>query len=450
MPTEKQAWFLTCNAREAFYGGAAGGGKSEALLMAAAQYLDVPGYSSLLLRRTFPELSGPKSLMTRAEQWWRGMTSELGKPRWDEDDRSWYFPCPQGGFSTVKFGHVELEKDKYNYLSHEYQFVGFDELTGFTHSQYEFIGFSRVRRTVEMESLGIPLRTYGASNPGNVGHRWVKERLIEHLPWPDGVALIDEEGDELPVPVFVPATLADNPYLDQKSYRQSLKMMDPVLRAQYLSGNWDAAAGGAQFQRDSFQMLDVEPRPLVFACRHWDTAATAPVVGQDQSPADWTVGALLAITSAGRTAIMDLQRFQATPGTVEARIRVQTSLDMQWGIDRGIAVVTSIEQEPGAAGKYMMDRYLTDVLAGFPALAVRSTGPKEVRSIPLANQVEARNVDVMVAPWNRAFFDEAELFPFGDHDDQVDAVAGAFNVLAGGHTLIPARADVRDLFGWRM
>ena len=80
-PTPKQAEFLACQAKEVFYGGAAGGGKSDALLMAALAYVDVPGYAALLLRRTFADLSLPGALMDRAHQWLGPHGGALERPR---------------------------------------------------------------------------------------------------------------------------------------------------------------------------------------------------------------------------------------------------------------------------------------------------------------------------------------------------------------------------------
>src|SRR5690606_3181408 len=102
-PTPKQAAFLLLPNREAFYGGAAGGGKSEALLMAALQYVDVPGYRAILIRRTYTDLALPGALMDRAAEWLEPY-KKLGEVRWDEKEKTWEFYIKDGGKATLTFG----------------------------------------------------------------------------------------------------------------------------------------------------------------------------------------------------------------------------------------------------------------------------------------------------------------------------------------------------------
>jgi hypothetical protein len=156
-PFPRQQLFLDLDVREAFYGGAAGGGKSDALLMDALKYRDVPKYSALILRRTFKELNKADAIMDRAHQWLRQTAA-----RWSAEHRRYTFPSG----ATLEFGHFEYENDKYQYQSAAYQSIGFDELTEFQESQYTFL-FSRLRR---LTGSDVPTRMRGASNPGGVGH----------------------------------------------------------------------------------------------------------------------------------------------------------------------------------------------------------------------------------------------------------------------------------------
>lgn len=232
-PTEKQKLFLSLNDhREVFYGGAAGGAKSSALLMAALEFVDVKGYAAVLLRRTYADLSKPGALMDRAHQWLRGTVA-----KWNEQKKQWTFPSG----ATLTFGYLENENDKYQYQGAEYQFVGFDELTQFTESAYTYL-FSRLRR---LATSDIPLRMRSASNPGGIGARWVHKRFVpeaftphdaegNQVFWVEGV---DYEG-ELRRRAFIPARLDDNPYLDRKAYAASLNELDPVTREQLLKGDW--------------------------------------------------------------------------------------------------------------------------------------------------------------------------------------------------------------------
>ncbi len=187
-PTAKQEEFLKLNCLEALYGGAAGGGKSSCLLMAALQYVDHPGYSALILRRTYRDLALSGALMDRAKEWLAGTAA-----RWNEIQHCWTFPSG----AKLQFGYMETDADKYRYQGAEFQGIFPEELTQFTESQYTYL-FSRLRR---LKGSDVPLRMWGASNPGGLGHNWVKQRFII-------------EGEKYNR-IFVPARLQVNPYLDQ-------------------------------------------------------------------------------------------------------------------------------------------------------------------------------------------------------------------------------------------
>ena len=224
-PTERQAAFLLSPAKEALYGGATGGGKSDALLMGAAQDLDRPGYAALLLRRTFRDLNQPDALIPRSKEWW------TGKADWNQQDKRWTFPSG----ATITFGYLDSPDDVYQYQGAAYQYVGFDELTQFPEGPYRYL-FSRLRRRAGVD---VPLRMRAGSNPGGVGHEWVKARFVK----PAG---------EAPSRVFVPALLRDNPHLDAAAYVEALAELDPITRAQLLAGDWEAYVGG-RFKRAWFR-----------------------------------------------------------------------------------------------------------------------------------------------------------------------------------------------------
>ncbi|HNQ55684.1 MAG TPA: hypothetical protein PKG66_09730, partial [Methanothrix sp.] len=115
-PSPKQLAFLFLPHLEALYGGAGGGGKSIALLMAALQYADVPGYAALIIRKTFSDLSLPGALMDVAAQWLAGT-----RAKWSEVDKTWHF-LPSD--ATLTFGYLDTAKDKYRYQSAAFQFIG--------------------------------------------------------------------------------------------------------------------------------------------------------------------------------------------------------------------------------------------------------------------------------------------------------------------------------------
>jgi predicted phage terminase large subunit-like protein len=405
---------------EGLFGGAAGGGKSHALLMGAAQYVEVPGYAALLLRRTTPDLNRPGAILDMSRQWWGGSGA-----RFNTDAKTWTFPSG----ATVTFGHMEHEGDKYNYQGAMYQYIAFDELSTFSESQYTYL-ISRLRRLAESD---VPIRMRSTSNPGGVGHEWVKRRF----PVTDDD--LGPQFDHVSGRFFVPSRLTDNPSLDRDEYRLTLSEVDPVLRAQLLEGNWSVQATGATFRPASFVIVDSSQVPKLFerVVRFWDVAATAPT---EDKRADWTVGAKVGRDDLGRLWVLDLRRFQGTPSEVEAMVRLTAErLD-------GDEVGIRMEQEPGASGKIMVEHYATRVLATYDFSATRSTGTKTARAVPLATQMDARNVVFVDADWVPALVDEFLAFPWGSHDDQVDAVAGAANDLLGGYELRLADPALQRLF----
>ena len=213
---------------EVFYGGAAGGGKTDLLLRAALQFADLPGYKALLLRRTYPELAQPSGLIDRSQEWL------AGRAKWNEQKHRWTFPSG----AVLEFGYLGRSTDKFRYQGSEFDFIGFDELTHFDESDYLYL-FSRLRRR---SGSPIPPRMRAASNPGGRGHRWVKRRFIERKPDPENPEDTPERCAER---VFIPAKLPDNPGIDQTAYRESLSQLDPETRAQLLDGDWDAREPGA-------------------------------------------------------------------------------------------------------------------------------------------------------------------------------------------------------------
>lgn len=226
-PHPKQAEFLKLDCREALFGGAASGGKSDALLMAALQYVDTPGYNALLLRRTFRELALPEALMARAHEW-----LDPTPARWNGLDACWKFPSG----ATLTFGYIANQADLSRYQSAAFQFIGWDELTHFEESVYKYM-FSRCRARVK---LGVPLRIRGATNPGNIGHDWVKKRWgIPDDVDNDQVYVHEYESRKGPRSrVFVPSRRVDNPSVNQDEYEEMLENLDEISRQQLDEGRW--------------------------------------------------------------------------------------------------------------------------------------------------------------------------------------------------------------------
>lgn len=451
IPHPTQQVFLSLGKyREVLFGGAAGGGKSDALLMAALQYVDVPGYAALLLRKTWPDLVLPGAIMDRTRQW---LEDTPARPK--DGGRVWLFPSG----ARIQFGYLQHDQQKYRYQSAEFQFVGYDELTQWKdESTYDYL-FSRLRKptincmncktslTKKLNAWGkyvfqhrslkyrlkesycranpdpkvleqyppasdgttifdVPLRMRAATNPGGVGNEWVKARFIDPNTRRKGT-------------IFVPSKLNDNPSLDE-SYRESLSYLNEVDRLRLLEGDWDVQEAGEFFDRGDFHFIDGEPADIGRRVRYWDKAST-------QGGGDWTVGTLAGILPNGKVVIIDQVRFQGHPLTNEKRFRATAQAD-------GLDVYIREEQEPGSSGVSIIDHYRRNVVPGYMYDGIRSTGSKEARATAYSGAVKAGNVLVCKGQWNRDFLNEHEAFPNGAHDDQVDSAAGAFNFLTLGRT----------------
>jgi predicted phage terminase large subunit-like protein len=396
-PTPPQAAFLLLPHKEAFYGGAAGGGKSDALLMGALQYVDIQGYSAILFRKTYSDLSLPGALMDRAEDWLAGTDA-----KWSDKDKRWTFPSG----ATVTFGYLEHENDKLRYQSAEFNFIGFDELTQFSETQYRYL-FSRLRREAGSE---VPSRMRSAANPGGPGHEWVRQRFI-----------IEGRSSGR---IFIPAKLQDNPHLDADDYKDSLGELDLVTKQQLLEGDWGAKPQGHAFKRENFEIVDQPPenKSPLRVVRYWDCAATE---GRQNSKSgswepSWTVGTKLSLHEDGFYYVEDVRRKQLGPGGVERLVQTTAAVDGRYRVS------IYMEQEPGSAGKVVIDYYRRHILQGFTFRADKVTGSKADRARPVISASEAHLIKVVRGPWINAWLDELEAWPTIEAQDQVDSLSGAF------------------------
>lgn len=462
-----QQLFLTLDQHfEVFYGGAAGGGKSDALLMAALQYVDVPGYAALLLRRTFQDLTQPGALMDRLNGW---LANTSAQPR--GGGRIWEFPSG----ARIVFGYVMYHRDVDQYASAEYQFVGIDEISrGWERRTYEFL-FSRVRTgeflcrhchtAVERSSWeseefihvrpsdrsdgrrrcqnfdrpghyvdwelyprshdglalpDVPLRVRTASNPGGSGHEWVKELFVSS----------DSRREDT---VFVPAKLEDNPSLNRLAYERSLSHLGPVERHRLLDGDWDVVDEGNMFKAHWFDYIDAEGVPSDTAwCRYWDMSAMNPKRlrrGEDApDSADWTVGGLLGLSPDGRWYLGDVARTKGTPFEIERFITHTFQQDEIRFAESGASWCSRMEQV-SASGLAEVDRYRRQVFLNHDFDGDSPRGEKAKRAEGFSAAVEAGNFFLVKARWNEPFVDECLLFPMSKHDDQIDTVSGAMKIL---------------------
>jgi predicted phage terminase large subunit-like protein len=173
---------------------------------------------------------------------------------------------------------------------------------------------------------------------------------------------------------------------------------------------------GGMFQRSWFEVVDAVPATNK-RVRRWDLASTEATAGKNP---DWTVGLRMSECD-GVYYIEDVVRQRKGPGGVERLIKTTAMQD-------GKRVKIRIPQDPGAAGK-LAAAALIRMLAGWDVRAELETGAKDVRATPVSAQAEANNVKLLRAEWNSTFLDEVCMFPNAAHDDQVDAMSGAFATL---------------------
>jgi phage terminase large subunit len=226
-PFARQYEFHSSPAKYRLFGGAAGPGKTKALLWEAIKQVhEVAGSDSLLLRRTYPELES--SLLAYFRR-------DVPRSFYRKYNESKHIVTWKNG-STTRFGHCRNENDVYAYQGAEFLFIGVDELTHFTLKQWQFLT-SRNRCPIRRSRANMA----GATNPGNIGHAWVKALWVDHTPPPgfDRPELYEASDYD-----FTRARLTDNPiYANDAAYRRTLETLPEHLRRAFLDGDWNVFAG---------------------------------------------------------------------------------------------------------------------------------------------------------------------------------------------------------------
>jgi len=464
-----QQQFLSCPADVALTGGGAGGGKTWGLLLEGLRHAYNPNLRYTLFRRTYQQIKQQGGLWDEAAKLYgriKGATSIESPPTWR---------FSEGG--EVQMRHLQYEKDRFQYQGAQIPLIGFDELTHFTRNQFFYLlsrnrsanaGFapyvrctcnpdpnSWVRAFIDWwigdDGFPIPERSgtvrFFMRGPED-GFLWADspQEIVEESTYAQEQveeterqlreAGIDADAKRLLIKsfTFIPSTVQDNPALlrNNPEYLANLRSQDKVTRKQLLGGNWDVVpAAGLYFQEHYFPTLDVGPDDIDKVVRYWDMAATRP--HPDNNDPDYLVGCLLGELSTPidgtKYVVLNVERHRESPGEVKSIVKRTAERDAdKYGRDLRIRM----EQEPGSAGKSQIHDY-ESLLSDYDFDGDKVTGDKVTRAEAPSAAAEPtderpeREIGIVDAAWTDAFIQELEQFPEGDHDDQVDALSGAYN-----------------------
>ncbi len=436
------------------YGGGAGGGKSYALLLEPLRYKDNPRFDGCLFRRTTVDIKKQGSLWATSQQ----IYPQFGG-RGSAQSLYWRFPSN----ASIAMGGIEHDADRFGYMSAQFAYLGFDELTHFSEQTFWFM----TSRNRSMSGVRPYIRAACNPDPDS----WVKTFIqwwldnrptIDNKPNPrfgypipsrDGLlrwfvrredrlywAFTKRELEEkfgkydpithtgcLPKSVtFIKATVFDNPALldTNPDYLATLEALPSYERAQLLLGNWEVRpVAGDFFPRSKIEIVDAPPADFIRRCRYWDRAASVKKPGTDP---DATACVLMSRGPDGIFYVEDMEEMWEPPFAVTASMKAYATQD-------GNNTEVSYLQDPGSAGVYEAQETAKE-LAGHLVTYATTTGDKATRAKPFSKQWCAKNVRLVRGKWNDRYLSAMSNFYPGskDHDDIIDASSGAFERLTTG------------------
>lgn len=432
-----QTEFLQSSADIAIYGGAAGGGKTWALLLEPLRHIENPDFRGIIFRRNYPQVVQQGGLWDKASEIYPYAGGEGNQHK-----MLWKFPSG----AVVAFGHLNREADKHNHQGAEYAFIGFDELTHFTESQYLYL-LSRNRSL-----SGVKPYVRATCNPDADSWvlNWIKWWIDPDAGYPverragrvryytyqqNNLTLFPSPVKDSKSLVFIPSTIYDNRKLlaADPDYLKNLLALDHVERMRLLEGNWMIRSEGGQiFNRGSFNVVEPIDVPVGgIAIRYWDLASTA--VSHKNKDPDYTAGGLM--KRVGNTYyVTDVKRFRENPGRTDNLIIETTSNDLEMSYITKTYYMVGIEIEPGSSGKREFARMVhllqNSVSASLNIQGRRPSGDKVTRAKPFASVAQVGDIYVARREWTQTYLNEMHNFPMGAHDDLVDVSTGAHLELA--------------------
>ena len=425
-----QTAFLKSPADIAIFGGAAGGGKSQAILMEPLRHvIGNPKFAAVIFRRNTTQLRNPGGLWDQSMKLYPlagGIPSYTLEWRWRD-----------GG--KIKFAHLEHETTKLDWHGSELALILFDELCTFTSTQFWYLlsrnrsmsgvkGYIRASCNPDADSWVAELIAWwidqdtGFPIPDRSGViRWFV-RIEDHLEWGDSYPEMHARfPDSVPKSLtFIFANLSDNPSLEaaDPGYRANLMALQLVERERLLGGNWKIRPSAGLYFRESWcEIVKAAPAGMRMA-RGWDLAATEATGNNDP---DWTCSCKMGRTLSGQYVVLDARWLRGSPQRVKAEVLTCARGD-------GVKVGIHIPQEPAQAGKAQAQDYVRE-LTGYDVRTQVESGAKITRFSPFSAQAEAGNVKILEGAWNKRFLGELEAFPEASHDDMADATSTAFKAL---------------------
>ena len=263
-PQPKQAEFMARGEYEALYGGAAGGGKSDAMVAEALRQVHIPHYKAIIFRKTFPQC---RELILKSHRIYKKAFPDA---KYNGSEHCWTFPSG----ARIYFGSMPNATSYINFQGLSFAFIGFDELTHFTQEEYEYL-MTRNRA----DGAGTRVYMRATANPGGIGHGWVKQRFITAMPpntpYTYKTQIVDSNGKTMEVSrtrIFIPSSVFDNKALlkNDPNYLTNLAMQPEARKKALLYGDWDSFEGqvftewrnSPEHYRDRLYTHVIEPFPI--------------------------------------------------------------------------------------------------------------------------------------------------------------------------------------------
>ena len=448
----RQEEFLSSPADIVIYGGAAGGGKTWALLLDPLRDIRVPGFRALIFRRTYADVVKPGGLWDEAAKIY-----PLVGGKGSRDNMEWRFPSG----AVIAFGHLQSEENLYRYDGAQVALLAFDQLEHFSERAFWYL---QMRNRTTCGVVPRLRATCNPPDPRDEGASWLP-KLLSYWISEDGYAnmkragkivwiaryndkiitsesrneLLNNYPDIQPLSMtFIPATVYDNKILLQNdpNYLARLQALPYIERERFLGdmrrgGNWKISAeAGKVFNSAWFQVVRAVPDGGI-EVRGWDFAATQKTL-RNTDP-DYT--ASVKIRQVGDYYyVVDLWHDRHSAGEIDAVVSHLVERDLMMSASSGTRYRVRWEIEPGSAGIRESERLKRELAGRFGLIDANGTaitGDKIQRARAFAAAAEAGKVRVLAAPWTEIFLSELHGFPDRRHDDIVDAASLAFNDLVG-------------------